>query len=308
MPLRTMISRSGFVLSTSYLACSIPPALTRDPFGVLHTRFLTASLFDQPSPVSYFDCLERNHQTTKPPSTPSSETWLRILLPAPNDSRLLSHGCGTAALAYEEMVPSHLWFHLRACLPEVCAHGPTSFPLRDLTCRGAIRRASYSSLFTIHGNVLCLCMRVSSSLSSSCIAVASESVAGDSCFFNGCTGRLWIRTQWISVQWFCPRAWQPTHTSMFLQLDRIRVRLTCCVVLSTQTWPHRLASSKPTASLRCFTNAHSGKTHVTFTVLDLQLATVSRTKNVTCPHSHALDHTGAVTSCTVTTVVSFCAV
>ena len=61
---------------------------------------------------------------------------------------------------------------------------------------------------------------------------------------------------------------------MFLQLDCIQVHLTC----STQTWQHRLASGKPIASLRCFTNAHSGKTHTTFIVLDLQLATVSRTK------------------------------
>ena len=75
---------------------------------------------------------------------------------------------------------------------------------------------------------------------------------------------------------FCHKAWQPTHSSMFLQLSRIRVHFRCCLMLTTQTWQHRLTSGNPTASLRCFT--HSGKTHVTFLVLDLQFATVTRTK------------------------------
>ena len=152
----------------------------------------------------------------------------------------------------------------------------TAFLLRDLTCRCASRRPSCSSLFTLRCHVLCLCLRVSS-LSSNCIVVVSESVAKIAVSSTavlavsgfGHSGSPFSGSVTVPVNQYTPRCF--SSLIAFESVSRV-------VVLSTQTWPHRLASGKPIASLRCFTNAQSGKIHVTFIVLKLQLATVSRTK------------------------------
>ena len=112
----------------------------------------------------------------------------------------------------------------------------------------------------------------------------------DHCFLNDCTCRLGIRAQWDSSQCFCHHAWQPIHSSTFLQLDGIRVHLTCCLVLSTRTWQHRLTSGNRTASLRCFTNAHSGKTHITLHRVGLAVCDRLSNQNVSCSHCNVLVH------------------
>ena len=137
-----------------------------------------------------------------------------------------------------------------------------------------------SSLLAFAGSALCFGLRVSS-LSSSCIGVASRSgteIGGASTAKPCCPG---IRAQRCSVRVFRRRTWQPKHSSVFLQLCRIWVLHTCREGLSSRAWQHRLTTwtkHEPIALLRCFTNAHDGKTDTCLIVSDLKLATISQTK------------------------------
>ena len=107
-------------------------------------------------------------------------------------------------------------------------------------------------------------------LSSNCIGVASGSgteIGGASTCCSGICA--------------CSAAEHGNHSSVFLQLCRIWVLHTCPEILSTRAWQHCLttwAEHEPIALLRCFTNAHNGKTDICFVVSDLKLATISQTK------------------------------
>ena len=85
-----------------------------------------------------------------------------------------------------------------------------------------------------------------------------------------------FRAQRHSIRVFRCRTWQPIHSTVFLQLCRICVLRTCPEIFSTRAWQHCLttwAEHEPIALLRCFTNAHDGKTDICFIVSDL--ATIS---------------------------------
>ena len=107
--------------STFWLARSIPSASALDAFRVLHTGFLTALML-----ISRVLSVGQNfsHTLTNLASTLFSPTWLKMLHPTPNDSRLLSLVLDLRLTRRDH--PSLSCLHPRACLPEACVPDPLS--------------------------------------------------------------------------------------------------------------------------------------------------------------------------------------
>ena len=137
-----------------------------DVFGVLHNGVLTSLLERVLSEVP-----SGSNAPTNLVPTPFPE-GAEMLLPFPNDSRLLSRVVDLSRLTRRDD-PSLSWLHPRAWLPEACLD-PLSLSVTWI--EDVQPRAVRVSLLTCHGNVSCLSLHVSS-FSSNCVAFTSNSVA-----------------------------------------------------------------------------------------------------------------------------------